>query len=321
MQDGSALVSPAIIGSFRTFVFTLIQLNEVLSCFNGWIITPRLSELEPPGTDLPVTTIITTVTYAALEPVFTRELQLLAVQPFVLLLVFSPVHLICSLSSVDINDWARGTAQQQLEYAAPLGTDTASLPGVRRWRKGAFEHRLAASTLLLPVCTSAIINSALLLLAQCLQASSLLQQNPSTVVLLPVSVVAYLGCRHGDYALFRQTQRGQSLGRQGSRRWIWAISCQVLLVAIRTVVRRFVGLASLEAFRVPDLIEAEQNFGLQRYLWIEDAIPYALRQTLWILVPTSFACMLVGRYFMAQAIDKTSQGSRESSSTQALAKE
>lgn len=74
------IAPPLIFVAFRTFVRVLSQSNELLSCFNPWIITPSVRSHER-ETLLTVSPIITTVAYAILEPLIARELLRLAAPP------------------------------------------------------------------------------------------------------------------------------------------------------------------------------------------------------------------------------------------------
>lgn len=288
-------VPPAIFFTFRLSVVTLSQLNDLFSCFNPWIITPSV----PDGISLvSVDPIFTTVAYAILEPTVTRDLLRLKLPPWGLLIGASPVHLVWSLMSTDGNDYV----QQRIRQSKPtITSELNKIPSTGAIsRNKAFLQRFYISlTLVLPVFTSAVINGALLLLCQSLYAPSLLDQNPVVLLLATFAVSLYLVSRFADYVICRHTQRGQSLGR--------GFLYQILLFTIRAYVRNMIGFTPFMAFQMPSETEAEQNFGLANYQWIEATVPQLMLKNTFVLSLAGTALMLLGRYFMSQANDERSR--------------
>lgn len=274
---------------FRSSVVALSQLNDLFSCFNPWIITPSVFD---DISLVSVDPIFTTVAYAILEPTVTRDLLRLKLPPWGLLIGLSPIHLMWSLMSMDGYDYVQHVIRQTRDIVASELNKPPSAEAALRNKS--FLYQLYISlTLVVPVFTSAVINGNLLLLSQSLYAPSLLEQDPLVLLLVSFAVLFYLGSRIADYVICTHTRRWRSIGP--------GFFYQVILFVIRAYVRSMTGFTSLMPFQMPSEKEAEQNFKLANYQWIEATVPKLMLRSFCVLSFTGTACMLLGRHFMAQS--------------------
>lgn len=163
-------------------------------------------------------------------------------------------------------------------------------------------------TLLQPLLTAVIINATLILFALSLYAPSLRQQKYIIQILAPFAIVIFLGCRFADYEIYKRTRRapflGPFLGDYGRKRLIGALLCLAVLFAVKAYIRATIGLDPFIAFRMPNVIEAEQKFGPERYRWIEKAVPNLGPWISLMLVFVGLAGMQLGRYFLQRAFSE-----------------
>jgi hypothetical protein len=153
--------------------------------------------------------------------------------------------------------------------------------------------------MLLPVFTSALVNAALLLYTQSLQAPSL-RQEPFIRYLAPFAILIYLGCRFADYNVCRRTRRGLSLGHPEIGRFLSAFLYQAVLFALRAFIRVTVGLVPFVAFQTPDPVEAERSFGLEQYKWIKE-LPKIGPGAIIVVQVASIGLMLLSRRLIARS--------------------
>ena len=254
-MEGKIIAPP-----FLAFVVKLSQLNELTTCLNPWIITPSAASHDS-FTAGDLHPAITTVVYAVLEPLSLRLIQYSAIRPWILLLALSPVHLWWSSLLLDTHHWY---AVAQKNHSVTLETHKVDISSKQKLKK---PPPLALS-LLLPVFTSALVNVALLLYTQSLQAPSL-RQEPFIRYLAPFAILIYLGCRFADYKICIRTGRGLSLGHLEIGIFLSAFLYQTLLFAFRAFIRTTFGLIPFIAFQMPDPVEAERSFGSEQYKWIK----------------------------------------------------
>ena len=272
---------------FEASVLKLCQLNELASFLNPWIITPPASPMA--AGFHPSTTVIL---YAIMEQGLTFAFYHMAIQPWIILLWAGPFHLYYSGLTIDLLQAHCHTQSRSLFNAAD-SKDEKSRP------KG--QDPFSGFWLLQPLLTAALNNGTLVLFAQTLQSPSRLEQHPNVRILEMFSIVLFLGCRFADLDIWRRTRRGGSWNEW--RSLLVPLYCQVILLSVRASLRWVVGFSPLLGIQMMSYVEAEENFGLQRYQWIKEMnLPKLPPWVLWASPVLVFVLTLSGRLLLNRSL-------------------
>jgi hypothetical protein len=158
--------------------------------------------------------------------------------------------------------------------------------------------------LLLLAFFAAVMNASLILFAHSFYTPSLLQYNSRPLLL--ATFTASICCRYVDFITCKRTNRGRHLLCGHYSSLSTAFYCQCVLFITRAVLRYYLGLHPFMAIQMPGPEEAEGNFALERYLWI-DEIPLSMQRVVMVGALLGPPLHVLGRYLMGTAEDRTTE--------------
>lgn len=250
--DYWTMIAPTTLArALRLVVISLCRPQECFCILNPWIISVPRKSSQPEDILSP---LYTCIGYAIVEPLLTWTSQRGGLEPWILVLCLSPIHIFSGLISYLYASEYPDDPILSIDAPRQGPGSILLVPKMPKRRR----YQVVFALYLLPmVVTAALLDSSLLLLGQSLYSTKLRERHYLLYFLILYAIILQLGCRYVDYEVSRRTRRNYLRDYAIPRALTVAMVCMILLFVLRLTLRWIIGTNPFLAFYIPDPIEAD----------------------------------------------------------------